>query len=464
MRAEKHFNNLSRFYLVGIGGSGMNGIAEILLHMGMRVKGSDIKKSAVIEHLMDMGADIKIGHSEDNIDSSIDVVIYSSAVKEDNPELVKARELRIPTIKRAIMLAELSRTKKSIAIAGTHGKTSTTSMLAKIMSDSELDPTVVVGGIIKNTNTGAIWGKSDYIVIEADEFDQSFLKLSPIFEIITNVEEDHLECYGSFDNIKSAFTDFANKVPFYGKCCVCIDEQGVNEILPNIISPLITYSVKDKTADYFASEIEYLDTTCKFRIFHKGSNAGLIILPVPGEHNVKNATAAVAIAMELGISFINIKNSLSTFSNAKRRFEVVGIAKENIRFIDDYAHHPTEIAATLSAAKNLKDGRIVALFQPHLYSRALRFANEFADSLNDADIVIITDVYGARETPIEGVDSHLIIDKIKKINPRKEVLYVKDKENIPEKVCEMAKSNDIFISLGAGDINKHLKKALAMLE
>ena len=449
-----YFNKAQKFYLVGIGGSGMNGIAEILLEMGYHVEGSDINDSPVITHLRKLGIKISIGHNANNIHPDVDVVIYSSAIqKNHNSEVKKAREFNIPVIKRSVMLAELSRIGKSIAVAGTHGKTTTTTMVGQILTDAGMDPIILVGGIIKNTNAGARWGNREYIIIEADEFDQSFLKLAPIYEIVTNIETDHIECYGSFEKIKQAFADFINKVPFYGKAAVCLDERGIQEILPLIESPFLTYSILTEQADFYARNIKFENDGSSFGVFHKADFLGTIFIPLPGEHNVKNALGAISIACELNIPFQLIKKSLSNFSNAKRRFEIIYTGETAVKLIDDYAHHPTEIQATLKAARTITKNRVIAIFQPHLYSRTLNFADEFGKAFDSADQIIVTDVYAARENPIEGISGELIVNKIKESAPGKNVVYIKDKDLIPEQLIEEIKNGDTIISLGAGDIN-----------
>jgi len=452
---NKYFNKSNKFHLIGIGGSGMNGIAEILLNMGLEVYGSDIQNSPVLNHLKKLGAKIYIGQAKENIDKNIDVVIYSSAVKTNNPELIRAKELRIPAIKRAVMLAELSRTKNSIAIAGTHGKTSTSTMMGKILTTAGKDPTIIVGGIIKNTKTGAIWGQSEYLVMEADEYDKSFLKLTPIYEIVTNIEEDHLECYGDFENIKKAFIEFINRVPFYGKAALCIDDNGVQEILTDIESPVLTFSIKMKSADYYITNLKYINGTSSFDINHQGKNLGNIVLSVPGKHNVKNALGAITIALDLDIEFEQIALALKDFYNVKRRFEICYV-KNNIEFIDDYAHHPTEIKTTLETAKKVTKNRVIALFQPHLYSRVINFAKEFGKAFKAANIVYITKIYGARELPIDGVTSELLIDRIAE-NSNVEVRYIEEITELPQAVAIEVQKGDVVISLGAGDINKYLK-------
>ena len=456
---DNYFNKIEKFHFVGIGGAGMNPIAQILLKMGYKVSGSDIRRTNILEYLEKLGAKIYIGHHENNISNDIDVVVYSSAVNpENNPEIIKAKKLRIPIIKRSVMLAELSRTKKGIAIAGTHGKTTTTYMLGKILTDANIDPTIIVGGIIKNTNTGARWGESPYIVMEADEYDKSFLYLSPIYEIITNIEPDHLECYGSFENIKKAFIEFANKVPFYGKVAVCIDESTIQEILPYIESPIITYSTTLSSSDIYAKNITIENGFSSFEVIYHGKNLGKVQLSIPGIHNIRNSLGAIAISLELDVNFEIIKKSLSEFSNVKRRFEII-YEDENVILIDDYAHHPTEIKATLNAAKELKkDYKIVAIFQPHLYSRTLNFSTQFAESLKDADIIVITEIYAARETPIEGVSAEIIVAKLKEMGLGDKVFYIQDKEDIPEFIFDKINIDEkyLIISLGAGDINKYL--------
>ena len=461
---NRFFNKVKNFHLIGIGGTGMNGIAEVLLDMGYRVEGSDLVKTSVITHLENKGAKIYIGHNARNINSDTDVVVYSSAVNQaNNPEIEKAKELGIPLVKRAVMLAELTRGRKSVAVSGTHGKTSTTTMIAKILTDAGFDPAVIVGGIIKDINAGAKWGKGEYIVIEADEFDHSFLELSPIYEIITNIEVDHLECYGSYRNIENAFVRFVNKVPFYGKASLCIDEMGVAEILPFIKSPYITYSIHSEKADFYAHNIFFKGNQTRFSVFRRGEYLGDITLSIPGRHNVKNALGALSIALELEIPFRQIENALKNFTNAKRRFEIIFMDKRGIKLIDDYAHHPTEIDATLKAAKTITKGKLIAIFQPHLYSRTLNFADEFGKAFTFADIIVVTDVYPSRETPVEGVTGELIVQKIKHYERDKDVTYFTDFHSIPKMIINKIKEGDTIVSLGAGNINEALYKIRNLL-
>ncbi|MFQ6103105.1 MAG: UDP-N-acetylmuramate--L-alanine ligase [Candidatus Glassbacteria bacterium] len=456
------FRRVRRVHMVGIGGAGMCGIAEILLNLGFAVTGSDIARPPVIERLERLGAQTCLGHDESNVGMA-DVVVVSSAIKPENPEVEAAKQKNIPVIRRAEMLAELMRLKYGIAIAGTHGKTTTTSMVGQVLFEGNLDPTLVVGGLVKSTGTGAKVGSGDYLVAEADEFDRSFLSLSPTIAVVTNIESEHLDCYRDLDEIKEAFVTFLNKVPFYGSAVVCIDEQGVRDILGRMKRKLVTFGISPE-AHYSASDLSFQGLSSSFILNFMGKHVGEISLNVPGIHNVKNALAAVSVGYELDIDFDSIQKALSSFTGVHRRFEVKG-EPGGILIVDDYAHHPTEIEASLKGTRaGWGDRRIIVVFQPHLYSRTKMFHKEFGSSFKEADMLIVTDVYPAREEPIEGVTGELIANSARE-SGHTNVLYVgeNDKEKVCETITAMIERGDIVITVGAGDIWKVSDRLLELI-
>lgn len=432
-----------KIHFVGIGGSGMSGIAELLLNQGYTISGSDIKEGQTTARLKELGAKIYIGHSEDNI-KDVDVVVYSSAVKMDNPELVKAKQLNIPIIPRGEMLAELMRFKYGIAVAGSHGKTTTTSMIGSILGLSGLDPTVVIGGKLSTFGSNAKLGRGEFIVAESDESDGSFLRLTPTIVTINNIDLEHIGFYRDLEDIKEAFVKFANKVPFYGAAALNIDDENIKSILPKIEKKVIKFGLSED-ATVRAENIQLINGRYKFTV--KGYSD--VHLSVPGKHNVYNALAAISVSLELGLPFCVIKEALENFKNAGRRFEIK--FDGDITVVDDYAHHPTEIKATLSAAKDYyPDRRIVAIFQPHRYSRLKTLFEEFTDSFDKPDVVIITDVYSAGEQPVEGINGQKLAEEIGK--KRDNVLYINSLDEVKNFVLNTAKKGDIFITLGAGNI------------
>lgn len=435
---------------MGIGGIGMSGIAEVLLNLGYQVSGSDLASSEVTQRLEKLGAIIYTGHQAANVNSA-DAVVYSSAVRPDNPEVLAARNNKIPVIPRSEMLAELMRMKFGIAVAGTHGKTTTTSMIGEILTQAGLDPTIVVGGKVVNLDTNAKLGQGDYLVVEADEFDRSFLKLTPSIAVITTLESEHLDCYKDFDEIRKAFLEFANKVPFYGNVVLCISEKSVSNLINDIHRPIITYGLVPE-ADLQASEWKFHENQSSFKVKARGKNLGEVTLSVPGVHNVKNSLAAMAVALELEIKWDVIQKALQNFRGVRRRFEIKGV-KKGIMVVDDYAHHPSEIQATLETAKTGWHKRVIAIFQPHLYSRTRDFYQDFGKSFHNSDVVIFTDIYPAREEPIPGVSAELIV-KAAKNSGHPQVYYNPDKKELVEFLRQNAKSGDMVITLGAGDIYK----------
>lgn len=450
IQTQPVFGNTRHIHMVGIGGIGMSGMAEILLHRGYKVTGSDGKLSETTQRLTDIGATVYEGHAAEHIEGA-DVVVYTSAVKaEENEETKAALEQRIPTIKRAEMLAELMKMKYGVGVAGTHGKTTTTTMVGLVLQKGNYDPTIMVGGKVHSFDkTNAVVGKGDVIVVEADEFDRTFLRLTPSIAIITNIEAEHLDIYDDLEDVKSAFIDYANKVPFYGAVIVCLDDPNVRSILPDLTRRTLTYGLTPQ-AELRATDIRMDKFTSTFTVMFNGEKLGVITLRSPGEHNVKNALAAIATGIELDIDFKQIKEGLESFEGVFRRFQMK--YENGIMVIDDYAHHPTEVQATLNAAhEGWPDRRVVAVFQPHLYSRTQELYKEFGLSFFDAEVLVVTDVYPSREKPIEGVTGKLIADTAEQYG-HKHVIYVEDKFSITEKLKEIVKPGDIIITMGAGDI------------
>lgn len=463
IQTQPIFGRTRHIHMVGIGGIGMSGMAEILLQKGYTVTGSDASKGETIKRLKELGAKIYIGHDEKNIEGA-DVVVFTSAVKADeNLETKAAMEAGIPVIKRAEMLAELMRMKYGIGIAGTHGKTTTTTMVGHVIQDGSFDPTIIVGGKVHSfSKTNAVVGKGDIIIVEADEFDRTFLRLTPSLAVITNIEAEHLDIYDNLQDVKKAFVEFANKVPFYGAVVLCLDDANVRSIIPEIERRTITYGLTPQ-AEIRATDIEVSNFNSTFAVFSEGEELGTIKLNAPGEHNVKNALAAIAAGLELDINFKDIKSGLERFQGVFRRFQLKA-DKDDVMVIDDYAHHPTEVQATLKAARNgWKDRRIVAVFQPHLYSRTRDLYKDFGSSFFDAEVCVITDVYPSREEPIEGVDGKLIADSAKEYGHR-QVHYVEDKKELPARLKEIVQAGDVVITMGAGDIYKYGEEFVEVLE
>ncbi|MFA6233066.1 MAG: UDP-N-acetylmuramate--L-alanine ligase [Bacteroidota bacterium] len=455
------FANINHLYFVGIGGIGMSGIAEILLNQGFRVSGSDLTMTEVTRHLVDMGATVYEGHNPSNL-RDVDVLVYSSAVALENPEVVAAIERKIPVIRRAEMLAEVMRLHHGIAVAGTHGKTTTTSMLGMVLIEGDKDPTVIVGGKLHAFGgTNARLGGGQFMVVEADEFDRSFLKLNPSIAILTTLEEEHLDIYSSLDDLKNAFVEFANKVPFYGFVALCLDEPALQEILPQIMRKVVTYGFSSQ-ADIQAVDLVQKENRASFTVLRHGTEIGMISLGVPGEHNVQNALAAIAVSVELGIPFESIKIALDSFTGAFRRFEVKAEIG-SIMVVDDYAHHPTEVKVTLRGIKSGWRRRVVCVFQPHTYTRTRDFYKDFGRSFMNADLLIVTDIYPARERPIQGVTGELIADAARSFG-HKNVMYVPDKNDVPALLREVVRPGDLVITMGAGDIYKYGAQFIEQLE
>lgn len=447
-------------HFIGIGGIGMSGIAEILLSQGFKITGSDLNKTEVTDRLESLGIKIYEGHSADNL-TDADVVVYSSAVKLDNPEVKAAIERKIPVIKRSEMLAECMRMKYGIGIAGTHGKTTTTSMVGLVLTEAGIDPTIIVGGKLSSLGgTNARLGYGEYIVVEADEFDRTFLKLTPVIAALTTLEREHLDTYKDLDDIKGAFVEFANKVPFFGFVVLCLDEPALQDIIPLINKKIFTYGLT-LHADIRAVDITHKERSTEYTLFYKGKELGKIKLNIPGLHNVRNSLVAVTIAHEMGVDFEIIKKALESFTGVYRRFEKK--YDNDIMVIDDYGHHPTEINVTLDGIRRGWNRRLVAVFQPHLYSRTKDFYSEFGRSFLNSDIFICTDVYPAREKPIEGITGEMIADVAKKFG-HKNVFYEPDKTKVPDLLKKIYKKGDIVITLGAGDIWKFGEKFIEMIK
>ncbi|KAB2921978.1 MAG: UDP-N-acetylmuramate--L-alanine ligase [Bacteroidetes bacterium] len=448
------FSSIKKLHFVGIGGIGMSGIAEILLDQGFRVSGSDKALSDVTERLQSLGATVYEGHRAENVADDVDTVVYSSAVAGENPEVREAVRRKIPVVRRAEMLAEVMRLKYGIGIAGTHGKTTTTSMTSLVLMEGGLDPTVIVGGKLSGLGgTNARLGKGDFIVVEADEFDRSFLSITPTVAVLTTLEADHLDCYRDLEDIKGAFIQFSNKVPFYGFVVLNLDEPALQDILPQLVKKkIVTYGLHSPQADLQAVDIVHRENTTTFTVVQGYQELGTVTLQIPGKHNVQNALAAIAVGLQLGVPFDRAKAGIERFTGVYRRWEKKGEAK-GITVYDDYAHHPTECKATLSGAKSGWRRRVVCVFQPHLYSRTRDFYEEFGKAFLFADVLVVTDVYPAREEPIQGVTGELIINAAKQYG-HKETHYVQDKKQVPAYLKGITKSGDIVITMGAGDIWK----------
>jgi UDP-N-acetylmuramate--alanine ligase len=442
------FAKTQRVHFIGIGGIGMSGIAEILLTLGYAVSGSDLRRSSITDRLESLGATIFQGHGAANVVGS-GVVVTSSAVNEQNPEVVEARQRKIPVIQRAEMLAELMRLKYGIAVAGMHGKTTTTSMIATVLAAGGLDPTVVVGGRVDALGSNARLGKSQYLVAEADESDRSFLKLSPILSVVTNLDREHMDCYRDMADVEDAFLEFMDRVPFYGACTACIDNAQLAGLLPRVKRRVFTYGMSP-TADYVLRMLPPAeDVRSRFEVAAGGVVLGPFALQVPGRHNVLNATAAVAIASQLDVSSEHIAQALRGFRGVDRRFQLKGSVR-GVAVVDDYGHHPTEIRATLSAARESGYRHIHVIFQPHRYTRTRDLMAEFATAFGDADTVQVLDIYAASEEPIKGVDAPAMVHAI----GRKEVQYATSFEEAVNRTVAQAGDGDVIVTLGAGSVSQ----------
>ncbi len=448
------FRKTQHIHLVGIGGAGMSGIAEVLLTLGYKVTGSDLHESETTRRLQELGGCIFIGHQASNVGEA-QVVVISSAVAPTNPEVVEARARKIPVIPRAEMLAELMRLKYGIAIAGAHGKTTTTSMVASVLAQGGLDPTIVIGGKVNALGSHARLGRGDLLVAEADESDGSFLRLSPTIVAVTNIDREHLDHYGSMERLNESFLEFINKVPFYGLAVLCADDERIRSLLPRVVKRYQTYGLQEREGgapDFRASDISLKQWGAEFRAHFRGKNLGPFRLATPGVHNVSNALAAIAVGMELDVPIDLIRKGLAAFTGVERRFHLRG-ERGGVMVVDDYGHHPTEIKATLAAAKQGWDRRVVVLFQPHRYTRTRDLIDEFAHAFDRADVLFVTDIYAAGEQPLPGVSGEKLAAAVRAAG-HPSVIWVERKETLPDQVLPVLKPGDLVITLGAGDIWK----------
>ena len=454
------FRNFTRIHMVGIGGIGMSGIAEVLLTLGYSVSGSDTKPSTITERLQDLGATIFEDHKAENVEGA-HVVVISSAVRADNPEVAEAHKRKIPVIPRAEMLAELMRLKYGIAVAGAHGKTTTTSMVASILAAAHLDPTFVVGGRVNQAGTTARVGRGEYFVVEADESDRSFLMFAPVVAVVTTIDREHLDQYSSLEDIQNAFLQFVNRVPFYGAAILCLDEPNVQAIIPNVKRPIITYGTSNQ-ADLVINDIQLLGLESQFRLTYKAEDLGIFHLPhPPGIHNVRNAAAAAAVALYLNVASDLIREGLAKFAGVGRRFDIKG-AVNDISVVDDYGHHPAEIRATLAAARGCKFNRLLVLFQPHRFTRTQHLWNEFSLAFNQADILVLLDIYGASENPIPGVTSEALAKSIREAG-HKNVHYYRSMQQAIEFLLREARPGDAILTIGAGNVSRASGEFMVLL-
>jgi UDP-N-acetylmuramate--alanine ligase len=450
-------------HFVGVGGVGMSGLAEILRSLEFDVSGSDMKESSTTRRLQTLGVRIDLGHRYENI-SGVDVVVYSSAIQPDNPEIAEARALGIPVITRAEMLAELMRVKYGVAIAGSHGKTTTTSLVATVLRAAGLDPTVVVGGKMAALGSNARLGAGDLLVAEADESDGSFLRLTPTIAVVTNIDPEHLDHYGSHEKIKEAFVEFAARVPFYGLAVLCLDHPHVQDILPRVQRRHVTYGVSPQS-DYAARGIQFRGLETSFNAYRRGEPLGGFTVRMPGAHNVLNCLATIAVADELEVPLDVTKQALSTFGGVARRFTVIG-QSGGVTLVDDYGHHPAEVRATIEAAQRAFPGdnhRIVVAFQPHRYTRTRDLFDDFTRAFNQADVLLVTDIYAAGEAPIPGTTAEKLVQAIRE-HGHHDASYVGDKLDLPEALERIVRPGDVVIALGAGDVNAAVRTLKARLD
>ncbi len=456
------FRPFQHIHFVGIGGIGMSGIAEVLANLGFRVSGSDQKKSEVTAHLEELKVEVTEGHDAANVGDA-HVVVRSTAVRDDNPEIIEARRRSIPVIPRAEMLAELMRMKPyTVAVAGSHGKTTTTSMVATVLGTAGLDPTFVVGGIVRSYRANARLGKSELMVVEADESDRSFLMLTPMIAVVTNIDREHMDYYHDMEDVRRCFADFVNKVPFYGAAVLCLDDPHVQAVIPKVERRRITYGMSAQ-ADISAHDIQFDQSFgSSFMVLSGVDMLGKVTLRVPGKHNVYNSLAAIAVGLELDVPFDTIAHALAEFSGADRRFQFKG-EEQGVTVVDDYGHHPTEIKATLSAARiGAPNRRIVVLFQPHRYTRTSDLMDEFASAFNNADVLFVTEIYAASETPIDGINAEVLTERIKSYG-HKNAEYIGALEGAPEILREHVREGDLVITLGAGSVHRAGDQLLQLL-
>ena len=455
------YKRYRHIHFVGIGGAGMSGIAELLANLGYTVTGSDQKRSDTIERLERLGAKIFAGHEPAHIEGA-HVVVYSSAVAPDNVEVAAARQRQLPVIRRAEMLAELMRLKYGIAVAGTHGKTTTTSMVGAVLAEGHLDPTIVVGGRVLSLDANVRLGQGEYLVAEADESDGSFLKLTPTVAVVTTVDAEHLDHYHTLDAIRDAFVAFLNKVPFYGAGIVCLDQPNVQLLLPRVETRVITYGL-ESNADLGARRLRLDGVTSRFEVVHHGRALGECRLSVPGRHNVANALAAIAVGLDLEIPFATIQKALAEFAGVQRRFQIHGKVA-GVMVVDDYGHHPAEIRATLAAAKAGFDGRVVTVFQPHRFTRTLHLRDEFVTAFNQSDVLLVMDIYPAGEAPITGVDAADLAERIRAHGHRHVTYLGGDRARLLDHLCDITRPGDLVLTLGAGDVGQLGPALLARLD
>jgi len=439
---------IKNIHFVGIGGIGMSGIAEVLLNLGYHISGSDLKETEVTRRLRSLGCEISYGHRSENLREA-DVVVISSAVRQNNPEVKAAEQRLIPVIPRAEMLAELMRMKIGIAIAGTHGKTTTTSLISTVLAAGGLDPTVVIGGRLNSIGSNARLGQGEFLVAEADESDGSFLKLMPTIAVVTNIDPEHLDFYKGIEEIKETFLHFLEKIPFFGLAVLCLDHPNIQSLLPRLKKRFTTYGLTTQ-ADFQAKEIAFSGLSTSFDVFHQRQGIGRLSLRMPGIHNVYNALATLATAFELNIPFQVVQETLRDFSGIQRRFQIKG-EKKGILIVDDYGHHPVEIMATLKAARTGWERRIIAVFQPHRFTRTQTLFKDFLTAFYDADVLILTDIYPAGEDRIEGVESKALFEGLREYG-HKDVTYLAEKGEIVEHLLRILSPEDLVITLGAGDI------------
>jgi UDP-N-acetylmuramate--alanine ligase len=439
---------IQHIHFVGIGGIGMSGIAEVLLNLGYHVSGSDIKESEVTRRLQALGCEISFGHRKENVKEA-DVVVVSSAIRKGNPEVEVAEQWLIPVIPRAEMLAELMRMKVGVAIAGTHGKTTTTSLIATVLAAGGLDPTVVIGGRLNSLGSNARLGQGDFLVAEADESDGSFVTLMPTIAVVTNIDPEHLDYYRGIEEIKEAFLQFVNKIPFFGLAVLCLDHPNIQSLIPRLKKRFTTYGLTTQ-ADFQAKEIVFERLSTSFDVLHQRREVGRLKIQMPGLHNVYNSLATVATAYELDIPFRTVQEALREFGGIQRRFQIKG-EKQGVLVVDDYGHHPVEVMATLRAARTGWERRIVVVFQPHRYSRTQALFQDFLTAFNDADVLVLADIYPAGEDRIEGVEAKRLYEGIRDYGHR-DVTYLPDKKEIVEHLLRTVRSGDLVITLGAGDI------------
>jgi len=444
------FQKIQQIHFIGIGGSGMSGIAEVLLTLGYRVTGSDLASSDTVKRLEQLGGKVFIGHHQENI-TGAQVVVVSSAVPKDNPEVQEAKNRLIPVIPRAEMLAELMRLKYGIAIAGAHGKTTTTSLVAAVLGQGGLDPTAVIGGRLNSVGSHAKLGQGEFLVAEADESDGTFLKLSPTIAVVTTVDREHLDYYGEMERIQNAFLEFINKVPFYGVAVLCLDDEHLQTILPRVVKRTLTYGMTSQ-ADLVARETNLKGWGSSFSVKYRQRSLGRFELGIPGLHNIYNAMAAIGVGWELEIPLDAIRQALAEFSGVERRFQLIG-EKNGIMVVDDYGHHPTEIKATLAAAKAGWGKRLLVVFQPHRFSRTRDLINEFATAFYQADLLFLTEIYPAGEAPIAGITGETLAQAVREHGHR-EVSFIPEKEEVVHQLLSHLRSGDLVLTLGAGDIWK----------